>query len=91
MGSAPLGASPRRNIFLLPLVEGCNLHSCPSFTGLLGPGHSEAQGQAIMSPVATEPVWDTVKTFWVTGTIHMRGDPLAGLSHEFPTSQRQLR
>lgn len=42
-----------------------------------------------MSPPATQPGQDMVKTFRVTENIHMRGDPLAGLSHEFPTSQRQ--
>lgn len=42
-----------------------------------------------MSPTATESGWDIVKSFQGTGTISMRGDPLVGLSHEFPTSQRQ--
>lgn len=86
-GSALLGTSPRRSIFLLSLAEGCKRHSCASVTALLGLGHSGAQGR--LSPPATEPEWDIVKTFWVTETIRMRGDPLVGLSHEFPTSQRR--
>lgn len=49
------------------------------------------QREGVVSPTATEPGWDIVKSFQRTGTISMRGDPLVGLSHEFPTFRDSLQ